>query len=71
MVTKKKLLKPFKLFQASTNKWKDIFFSECFLRIVKKRDQGTLVSIIQQSVASGTEIHSNEWDAYRGLSGRV
>ena len=40
------------------------FFSECFLRLVETRDRATLVPIIQECIAQGSEVHSNEWAAY-------
>ena len=41
------------------------------MRIVEKRDRDTLIPIIQECIAQGTEIHSDEWGAYRGISGTV
>ena len=43
---------------------------ECFVRVVTKRDAATLNPIIQQNVVSGSEIWSDKWGAYRGLSGK-
>src|SRR4051794_20645916 len=34
---------------------------------VNKRDKATLWPIIKAEVKEGTEIHSDEWSAYRGL----
>ena len=44
-------------------------YRQCFLRLVDKRDRATLVPIIQECIAPGTEIWSDEWAAYRGISG--
>ena len=44
-------------------------YRQCFLRLVDKKDRATLVPIIQECIAPGSEIWSDEWAAYRGISG--
>ena len=44
-------------------------YRQCFLRLVDKRDRTTLVPIIKECIAPGSEIWSDEWAAYRGISG--
>ena len=39
--------------------------------IVEKRDPDTLIPIIQECIEQGTEVHSDKWGAYRGISGTV
>ena len=39
-----------------------------YMQIVSKRDAATLLPIIQQHVARGTKIYSDQWAAYRQVS---
>ena len=39
-----------------------------YMQIVPKRDAATLLPIIQQHVAPGTIIHSDQWSAYNRVS---
>lgn len=47
----------------------DLATRQCFLRLVDTRDANTLLPIIQQMIAPGTRIWSDEWAAYGGLNG--
>ena len=40
------------------------------MQLVDKRDRQTLQPIIMANIAPGTEIHSDEWGAYVGLTGK-
>ena len=40
------------------------------MQLVDKRDQQTLQPIITANIAPGNEIHSDEWGAYVGLTGK-
>ena len=39
-----------------------------YMEIVQRRDAATLLPIIQQHVAAGTVVHSDEWRAYHQVS---
>ncbi len=39
-----------------------------YMEIVERRDAQTLLPIIQAHVAPGTEVHSDEWSAYRRVA---
>ena len=41
----------------------------CLIFWKQLRDSTTLVPIIQECIAPGSEIWSDEWAAYRGISG--
>ena len=41
------------------------------MRIVNRRDSATLLPIIQASVAPGSIVHSDEWNAYRQIQSQT
>lgn len=41
---------------------------DCFLRIVERRDEKTLLSVIKEHVEEGTKIVTDEWRGYKSIT---
>ena len=42
-----------------------------YFQVVDRRDQATLDPIINRCIRPGTELHSDDWPAYRGIERRM
>lgn len=42
-----------------------------YFEVVRRRDRRTLTRILQRVLLPGTEVHSDDWEAYRNLTAHV